>query len=92
MRAALQTTSDVEMLEVLQIGHQEMPDAIKTLQRALEHVTERDNDGVEASPSKSVAVIVLKEGEGLSEAVRNHAQYRYIKHHVKRIQLREKER
>ena len=64
MRAALQTTSDVEMLEVLQIGHQEMPDAIKTLQRALEHVTERDNDGVEASPNKSVAVTVLKEGEG----------------------------
>ena len=49
---------------MLQIGHQEMPDAIKTLQHALEHVMERDNDGVEASPSKSVAVIVLKEGEG----------------------------
>ena len=64
MRAALQTTSDVEMLEVLQIGHQEMPDAIKTLQRALEHVTERDIDGVEASPSKSVVVTVHQEGEG----------------------------
>ena len=43
MWAALQTTSDVEMLEVLQIGHQEMPDAIKTLQCALEHIMERDN-------------------------------------------------
>ena len=55
MRVALQTTSDVEMLEVLQVGHQEMPDAIKTLQRALEHVTERD-DGVDASTSKSVVL------------------------------------
>ena len=64
MRAALQTTSDVEMLEVLQVGHQEMPDAIKTLQRALEHVTERDDDGVEASPNKSMVTTVLKEVEG----------------------------
>ena len=64
MRAALQTTSDVEMLEVLQVGRQEMPDAIKTLQRALEHVTERDDDAVEASTSKSVVATVLKEVEG----------------------------
>ena len=56
MRAALQTTSDVEMLEVLQVGHQEMPDAIKTLQRALEHITERDDDGVEAPPGKGVVL------------------------------------
>ena len=63
MRAALQTTSDVEMLEVLQVGHQEMPDAIKTLQRALEHVTERDDDGFVASPS-IVVPTVLKEVEG----------------------------
>ena len=64
MRAALQTTSDVEMLEVLQVGRQEMPDAIKTLQRALEHVTERDDDAVEASTSKSVVATVQKEVEG----------------------------
>ena len=56
MRAALQTTSDAEMLEVLEVGHQEMPDAIKTLQRALEHVTERDDDGVEAPPGKGVVL------------------------------------
>ncbi|KAF9555212.1 hypothetical protein CPC08DRAFT_139849 [Agrocybe pediades] len=42
MRAALQTSSDAEMIEVLQIGRQEMPDAIKTLQRALEKLSERD--------------------------------------------------
>jgi abelson tyrosine-protein kinase 1 len=43
MRAALQTTSDVKLLEVLQVGHQDMPEAIKTLQRALERITERDD-------------------------------------------------
>ena len=64
MRAALQTTSDAEMMEVLQVGHQEMPDAIKTLQRALEHVKERDDDGFEASPSQSAVVTVRKEVEG----------------------------
>ncbi|KAF8805001.1 hypothetical protein BYT27DRAFT_7193708 [Phlegmacium glaucopus] len=70
MRAALQTTSDAQMLEVLQIGHQEMPDAIKTLQRALEHVTQWDNDGIEAPPGKSVVLtkvvkkVSLKEGRG----------------------------
>ena len=45
IRAALQTTSDAEMLKVLQIGRQEMPDAIKTLQRALERVVERERTG-----------------------------------------------
>ena len=69
IRAALQTTNDAEMLEVLQIGHHEMPDAIKTLQRALEHITERDDDGVEASPGNGVAVakvvkVNFKEVEG----------------------------
>ena len=64
MRAALQTTSDAEMMEVLQVGHHEMPDAIKTLQRALEHVTERDDDDVEASPSKTVVATVLTEVDG----------------------------
>ena len=56
MRTALQTTSDVEMLDVLQIGHEEMPDAIKTLQRALEHITERDDDGAEVPPGQGVVV------------------------------------
>ena len=56
MRAALQTSSDAEMLEVLEVGHHEMPDAIKTLQRALEHITERDGDGVEAPPGEGVVV------------------------------------
>ncbi|GLB45720.1 putative protein tyrosine kinase [Lyophyllum shimeji] len=44
MRAALQTSSDVEMLGVLQIGREEMPEAIKTLQRALERVGENEQE------------------------------------------------
>lgn len=42
MRAALQTGSDADMLDVLQIKRQEMPDAIKALQRELERLAERD--------------------------------------------------
>jgi len=38
MRAALQANSDVEMIEILQIKRDEMPEAIKTLQRALEEM------------------------------------------------------
>lgn len=42
IRLALQTTNDAEMLELFQIKRQEMPDAIKTLQRALERVIEHE--------------------------------------------------
>ncbi|PPR04355.1 hypothetical protein CVT24_013207 [Panaeolus cyanescens] len=35
MKNALQATSDVEMLQILQVGPNEMPDAIRTLERAL---------------------------------------------------------
>ncbi|KAJ6521208.1 hypothetical protein DFH09DRAFT_223755 [Mycena vulgaris] len=38
MRDALAQSSDVEMLRVLQVGRAEMPEALKTLQRALERV------------------------------------------------------
>ncbi|KAJ7249861.1 hypothetical protein C8J57DRAFT_1437777 [Mycena rebaudengoi] len=38
MREALAQSSDVEMLRVLQVGRPEMPEALKTLQRALERV------------------------------------------------------
>ncbi|KAG5348118.1 hypothetical protein C0989_011035, partial [Termitomyces sp. Mn162] len=39
IRAALRVGSDAEMLRVLQIGREEMLEAIKTLQRALERVS-----------------------------------------------------
>ena len=45
MRAALQTNNDVQMIEVLQVGREEMPEAIKTLQRALEREREKENVG-----------------------------------------------
>ncbi|KAG6902523.1 hypothetical protein C0995_015340 [Termitomyces sp. Mi166 len=47
MRAALRAGSDVEMLRVLQIGREEMPEAIKTLQRALERVGDVGGGGEE---------------------------------------------
>lgn len=42
LRTALQAGSDVQMIEVLQVGRDEMPEAIKTLQRALEREVEKD--------------------------------------------------
>ncbi|KAK7677870.1 hypothetical protein QCA50_019182 [Cerrena zonata] len=42
MRSALQTNNDMEMIKVLQVGRDEMPEAIKTLQRALEVVVEKE--------------------------------------------------
>ena len=47
MRTALQANSDVEMIRVLQVGRDEMPEAIKTLQRALEKEVERERTLVE---------------------------------------------
>lgn len=42
MRTALQTNNDAALIEVLQIGRDEVPDAIKTLQRSLERELERE--------------------------------------------------
>jgi hypothetical protein len=55
MRIALQANSDLEMIEVLQVGQDEMPEAIKTLQRALEREVEKESaaEGVAASPTAS---------------------------------------
>ncbi|CAA7263929.1 unnamed protein product [Cyclocybe aegerita] len=49
MRAALQTSSDAEMVEVLQVKRQEMPEAIKTLQRAHERLAEKESEGSDTS-------------------------------------------
>jgi abelson tyrosine-protein kinase 1 len=49
MRAALAANGDADMIEVLQIARSEMPEAIKTLQRALERVVE--DNRVEAEES-----------------------------------------
>ena len=55
MRMALQANSDVEMMEVLQVGRDEMPEAIKTLQRALEREVEKESSGDGATTSPSVS-------------------------------------
>jgi len=44
MRLALHTTRDADILDILQIRRQDMPEAIKSLQRALERVIERDRE------------------------------------------------
>lgn len=53
MRTALQTSNDVQMIEVLQVGREEMPEAIKTLQRALEREVERESSSVSTSVSSA---------------------------------------
>ena len=72
MRHALETKSDVEMMKVLQIGREEMPDAIGTLERALEKfkVQAKDNGaqqnvkvGVEGE-FPAVAATAKEEGFG----------------------------
>jgi abelson tyrosine-protein kinase 1 len=47
MRTALSTNDDAAMIEVLQIARSEMPEAIKTLQRALERAVEDEQMGIE---------------------------------------------
>lgn len=47
MRSVLQNSSDVQMLEILQISRHEMPEAIKTLQRALEAVKDQNYPAVD---------------------------------------------
>ena len=44
MRSALQAGSDAEIIDVLQVSRNEIPEAMKTLQRALEKEVEKDRD------------------------------------------------
>ncbi|KAF5381779.1 hypothetical protein D9615_005379 [Tricholomella constricta] len=68
MRTALQTSSDVEILGVLQIGREEMPEAIKVLQRVLERV------GVgEAAAATTTMTEVKEDEEAAADEVREHA-------------------
>ncbi|KAM6492858.1 hypothetical protein JOM56_010992 [Amanita muscaria] len=64
MSVALQTTNDAQVLEVLQIGRDEMPEAIKTLQRALEKIIERDQP---FSPTAIAPIKTVLEPLGESE-------------------------
>jgi abelson tyrosine-protein kinase 1 len=49
MHSALTTNDDAAMIEVLQIARSEMPEAIKTMQRALEQVVDDGQFGVDES-------------------------------------------
>ncbi|KAH9924941.1 hypothetical protein B0H21DRAFT_886279 [Amylocystis lapponica] len=51
MRAALAANNDAELLRVLQVGRDEMPEAIKALQRALESEVAADQQQDAASPT-----------------------------------------
>ena len=58
MRVALATNDDAAMIDVLQIARSEMPEAIKTMQRTLEHVIEdgrpeADEGGLTLASSES---------------------------------------
>jgi len=64
MRTALQTTNDVQMIEVLQVGREEMPEAIKTLQRALEREVEKESASLGSAESSKGAAILP--GRGVS--------------------------
>ena len=44
MQAALQSGGDAELIDILQVSRHEMPEAIKTLQRALESEVEKERD------------------------------------------------
>ncbi|KAI0364174.1 hypothetical protein BV20DRAFT_956762 [Pilatotrama ljubarskyi] len=70
LRTALQANSDVEMIRVLQVGRDEMPEAIKTLQRALEAEVERERLAQAAGEEEEEVVVSAKVEDPVSgEAV-----------------------
>jgi len=62
MRAAMQTGSDAELCAVLQVAREEMPEALKTLQRALERIVEREREEVREENDKIMEGSEGKEG------------------------------
>lgn len=74
MRTALQTSNDAQMIEVLQVGRDEMPEAMKTLQRALEREVEKESalgsaGGSSHGTGGSVTMSPVEAGEVQSSAV-----------------------
>lgn len=71
MRTALQANNDMEMIRVLQVGRDEMPEAIKALQRALEAEVERETIAAEQEEAvlvASVSAAASVEGANLSRS------------------------
>ncbi|KDQ23602.1 hypothetical protein PLEOSDRAFT_1078986 [Pleurotus ostreatus PC15] len=54
MTMALKAGSDAEMIQVLQVGRENMPEAIKALQRELEREVERERDSLPPDMAPSV--------------------------------------
>ncbi|KAG6879267.1 hypothetical protein C0992_003940, partial [Termitomyces sp. T32_za158] len=67
IRAALRTGSDVEIFRLLQIAREEMPEAIKTLQRALERV----GDGGATAPAAAAAIVTASAAKKENGGVKN---------------------
>lgn len=67
MREAIATASDAEMIGVLQVRREEMPEALKTLQRALEKEQEREREaslgGHELEPAGEEPVEAFSDSE-----------------------------
>ncbi|KAN0141932.1 Protein kinase-like domain containing protein [Lactarius tabidus] len=61
MRAALAANDDVAMIEVLQIARSEMPETIKTLERALERI-------VEDADTEESTMVLPSQHEGAGDA------------------------
>lgn len=57
MCTVLQANSDVEMIRILQVGRDEMPEVIKALQRTLESEVERENTAADQEDTMLVASI-----------------------------------
>jgi abelson tyrosine-protein kinase 1 len=53
MQEALATSSDAEMLRVLQVTREDFPEALKTLQRALEREREREEQELDKAEGRS---------------------------------------
>ncbi|KAM5539547.1 hypothetical protein V8D89_006656 [Ganoderma adspersum] len=78
MRSALQANNDLEMIHILQVGRDEMPEAIKTLQRALEKEVERERQEEEAvlvpaAAAVDVPQIVQSDPDGLKRSSTVHS-------------------
>ncbi|EIM84603.1 uncharacterized protein STEHIDRAFT_100616 [Stereum hirsutum FP-91666 SS1] len=70
MRTALQTNNDATMIEVLQVGRDEMPEAIKTLQRALEKEVEKEFEAEGTSTAMTITASTSATLEDEEEAIR----------------------
>ena len=75
MRSALQAGSDAEIIDVLQVSRHEMPEAMKTLQRALEREVEKE--GTDQSVIEDVDVFSeeAESFEGLSSSQSSDSSY-----------------